>query len=81
MLEHIRHDSGPVSGAKRPATDYDRLLPQNIEAEQSVLGAVLLDNEAIATVIEHLLPMIFTKIPTKIFIAMLEFMKRTSRLT
>ncbi len=77
MLEHIRHDSGPVSGAKRPAADYDRLPPQNIEAEQSVLGAVLLDNEAIATVIEHLLPNDFYKDShKKIFIAMLELYEK-----
>ncbi len=34
----------------------DRLPPQNVEAEQSVLGAILLDREAIATAIELLRP-------------------------
>jgi len=34
----------------------DRLPPQNIEAEQSVLGAILLENEAIAEAIEILSP-------------------------
>jgi replicative DNA helicase len=77
MLEHARYDSGSVSGAKRPAADYDRLPPQNIEAEQSVLGAVLLDNEAIATVIEHLTPNDFYKDShKKIFIAMLELYEK-----
>ncbi|MBI5099455.1 MAG: replicative DNA helicase [Nitrospirae bacterium] len=77
MLEHVRHDSGSVGGAKRPATDYDRLPPQNIEAEQSVLGAVLLDNEAIATVIEQLTPNDFYKDShKKIFIAMLELYEK-----
>ena len=77
MLEHVRQDSGPLGGAKRTAADYDRLPPQNIEAEQSVLGAVLLDNEAIATVIEHLLPNDFYKDShKKIFIAMLELYEK-----
>lgn len=34
----------------------DKLPPQNLEAEQSVLGAILLDNEAIPKVIEILSP-------------------------
>ncbi len=34
----------------------DRLPPQNLEAEQSVLGSILLDRDAIATAIEHLRP-------------------------
>ncbi len=34
----------------------DRLPPQNVEAEQSVLGAILLDREAIAAAIELLRP-------------------------
>ncbi len=34
----------------------DRLPPQNIEAEQSILGAVLLDNEALPRVLEILSP-------------------------
>ncbi len=49
----------------------DRLPPQNIEAEQSVLGAVLLENEAIASVIEMLSPDDFYKdAHRKIFLAM-----------
>lgn len=35
-------------------TDPHRLPPQNIEAEQSILGGVLLDNEAIYKAIENL---------------------------
>jgi replicative DNA helicase len=77
MLEHVRHESGSVSGAKRPGTEYDRLPPQNIEAEQSVLGAVLLDNEAIAVAIEHLLPDDFYRDShKKIFISMLELYEK-----
>jgi replicative DNA helicase len=77
MLEHTRHDSGVVSGAKRQGSDYDRLPPQNIEAEQSVLGAVLLDNEAIATAIEHLTSNDFYKDShKKIFVAMLDLYEK-----
>lgn len=77
MLEHTRHDSGVVSGAKRQGTDYDRLPPQNIEAEQSVLGAVLLDNEAIATAIEHLTSNDFYRDShKKIFVSMLDLYEK-----
>ncbi len=77
MLERIRSNNPVVGGAKQPGTDYDRLPPQNIEAEQSVLGAVLLDNEAIATVIEQLLPNDFYKDShKKIFIAMLDLYEK-----
>ena len=34
----------------------DRVPPQNIEAEQSVLGAMLIDNTAAISVTELLLP-------------------------
>ena len=34
----------------------DRVPPQNIEAEQSVLGAMLIDNTAASLVVEMLLP-------------------------
>lgn len=39
----------------------DKLPPQNIEAEQSVLGAVILDNDALTRVIEILTPDDFYK--------------------
>ena len=35
---------------------FDRLPPQNIEAEQAVLGSMLLDNEAIHDVVQLLTP-------------------------
>lgn len=55
----------------------DRLPPQNIEAEQSVLGAILLENEALPSVIEMLLPEDFYKDNhKKIFLAMLELYKK-----
>ncbi len=56
---------------KQLEATLDRLPPQNIEAEQSVLGAVLLENEAIASVLEVLAPQDFYKDShKKIFVAM-----------
>ncbi|MBI4849914.1 MAG: replicative DNA helicase [Nitrospirae bacterium] len=76
MLERVRSDSG-LSGGKRPAADLDRLPPQNIEAEQSVLGAVLLENEAIAAAVEQLTPNDFYKDShKKIFISMIELYEK-----
>jgi replicative DNA helicase len=43
-----RHDDGP------PGPGYDRTPPQDIEAEQSVLGAMLMSKDAIADVVEVL---------------------------
>ncbi len=37
-------------------TMQDRLPPQNIEAEQSVLSAMLIDNTAVGLITEMLLP-------------------------
>jgi replicative DNA helicase len=77
MLEHIRSDKQLIGGAKRQAADYDRLPPQNIEAEHSVIGAVLLDNEAIAAAIEHLSPNDFYREAHKrIFTSMLELYEK-----
>jgi replicative DNA helicase len=77
MLEPVRSDRGQESGIKRPQPDLDRLPPQNIEAEQFVLGAVLLENEAIAVVIENLTAKDFYKeAHKKIFIAMLDLYEK-----
>lgn len=55
----------------------DKLPPQNIEAEQSVLGAVLLDNEALPKVLEVLSPEDFYREShRKIFNAMVELFER-----
>jgi len=55
----------------------DRLPPQNIEAEQAVLGAVMLENEALASVVEMLAPEDFYKDShKKIFLAMLDLYKK-----
>ncbi len=62
---------------KQLETTLDRLPPQNIEAEQSVLGAVLLENEALASVVEILAPDDFYKDShRKIFLAMLDLYKK-----
>jgi replicative DNA helicase len=76
MLEHVNTEKG-LGGSPRPMSGLDRLPPQNIEAEQSVLGAVLLENYAIAIVIENLTPNDFYKdAHKKIFIAMLELYEK-----
>jgi len=50
----------------------DRLPPQNIEAEQAVLGAVLLENDALAAVVDIISPEDFYRDShKKIFLAML----------
>ncbi|MBI5665179.1 MAG: replicative DNA helicase [Nitrospirae bacterium] len=77
MLEPLRNKTGFEGGSTKPLTGYDRLPPQNIEAEQSVLGAVLLENEAIAVVIEQLQPGDFYKDShKKIFVVMLELYEK-----
>jgi replicative DNA helicase len=62
---------------KELETTLDRLPPQNIEAEKSVLGAILLENEAIAAALESLTPDDFYRDShKKIFQAMLELYKK-----
>lgn len=39
---------------REPKPSFDRVPPQNVEAEQAVLGAMLLDNDAVGLVIEVL---------------------------
>jgi replicative DNA helicase len=54
-----------------------KLPPQNIDAEQSVLGAILLENEAINKVIEHITEDDFYREShRKIFVAMLELCEK-----
>ncbi|GBD95791.1 MAG TPA: replicative DNA helicase [Nitrospirae bacterium] len=77
MLNPVRNERGSKGGLKQSPAGYDRLPPQNIEAEQSVLGAVLLENEAIASIIEHLTPGDFYKdAHKKIFIGMLDLYEK-----
>lgn len=55
----------------------DRVPPQNIEAEQSVIGSILLENDVLPTVIEYLRPDDFYKDAHKrIYSAMLELYER-----
>jgi len=54
-----------------------KLPPQNIEAEQMVLGAILIENDAINSVMSVLTPQDFYKdIHRRIFTAMLEMFER-----
>lgn len=55
----------------------ERIPPQNLEAEQSVLGSMLLDRDAIARVVEALRPEDFYRdLHRTIFTAMLELFER-----
>jgi replicative DNA helicase len=55
----------------------DRLPPQNLEAEQSVLGAVLLENSALMKALEHITPDDFYREShRKIFSSMLDLFDR-----
>ena len=77
MLEPVRNEKGLNAGQKQPVARLDRLPPQNIEAEQFILGAVLLENEALAAVIEHIGPNDFYKeAHKKIFMAMLDLYEK-----
>ncbi|WP_129689579.1 replicative DNA helicase [Gottfriedia acidiceleris] len=59
----------------------DRTPPQNIEAEQAVLGAILLDSEALISTSERLLPDDFYRAAhQKIFEAMLKIASRNEPL-
>jgi replicative DNA helicase len=77
MLEPVRNEKRSEGTLRPLPTDFDRLPPQNVEAEQFVLGAILLENEAIAAVIEVLSPNDFYKdAHKKIFTAMLDLYER-----
>ncbi|MGH3622816.1 MAG: DnaB-like helicase N-terminal domain-containing protein, partial [Sciscionella sp.] len=43
-------------GAARPQPTFDRQPPQDLSAEQSVLGGMMLSKDAIADVVEELSP-------------------------
>src|SRR5574340_6346 len=62
---------------KESDVTLDKLPPQNIEAEQSVLGAILLDNNALYTAFELITQDDFYKDSNKkIFIAMTELLEK-----
>jgi len=70
MLKPLRSEN--ISGAAP-----DRLPPQNIEAEQSVLGAILLENEALPSAMEQLVPNDFYRdAHKKIFHSMLSLYEK-----
>ncbi len=62
---------------KGSTTQDIRLPPQNVEAEQSVMGSILLDNNAFLRVLENLAPEDFYKREHQlIFSAMLDLFRR-----
>ena len=62
---------------KQKDPSLDRLPPQNIEAEESILSAILIDNHTLLDVLEILAPDDFYKtVHQKIFSAMTELFNR-----
>ena len=62
---------------KVPELTEHRLPPQNLEAEMSVLGGILLENEALHLALEHLRPEDFYREPhRKIFSALIKLSER-----
>ncbi len=51
-IEELESSYGPEQSYGSNRTTFDRLPPQNLEAEQSVLGSMLLSKDAMADVIE-----------------------------
>ncbi len=65
------------SKARMSVTDTRKLPPQSIEAEMSILGGILLDNEAINRTLEILIPEdLYRENHRKIFRAMIELNER-----
>ena len=63
---------------KETDVHLDKLPPQNIEAEQSILGAILIDNDALPKALEILDPEDFYKQPhRKIFNVMIELFEKS----
>jgi len=63
---------------KEVESQIDKLPPQNVEAEQSILGAILIDNEALPKAIEVIDPDDFYKQShRKIFQAMIELFEKS----
>ena len=59
------------------SVDLRKLPPQSIEAEMSILGGILLDNEAINRVLEILIPEdLYRESHRKILRAMIELNER-----
>lgn len=67
----------PSANRLESAVSIDRLPPQSIEAEQSVLGALLIDRDAVIEVAEFLRPDDFYRAAHKdIFVAVLDLYER-----
>lgn len=63
------------------STATDRVLPHHVEAERSILGAVLLDNQRLSDACEHVTPQHFYRAAHRhIFEAMLLLSERGDRL-
>jgi replicative DNA helicase len=63
---------------KEVESQIDKLPPQNVEAEQSILGAILIDNEALPKALEVIDPDDFYKQShRKIFQAMIELFEKS----
>ena len=70
MLERVRKEHYSENA-------LDRLPPQNIEAEQAVLGAILLENESLSAAMEIMVPGDFYREShRKIFSAMLDLYEK-----
>ena len=54
MSERVVELNRPSAQAARPAIEFERTPPQDLAAEQSVLGGMLLNKDAIADVVEVL---------------------------
>ena len=66
-----------VNSSTDKSISKDRLPPQNIEAEKSILGAILLDKESLNKVIDFLHPDYFyNRAHQIIFTAMLEMFEK-----
>ena len=52
----LANEARPAAGVESGPREFDRTPPQSIEAEQSVLGAMLLSKDAIADVVEIIRP-------------------------
>ena len=69
-----------VTGKKRHAVERWQAPPQNIEAEQALLGAILLESGTVLTAMERLRPEDFyLETHRIIFGAMVELFNRPSR--
>lgn len=57
----------PVTPRETRKKVDETLIPQNLEAEEAVLGAILVNPETLAKVSDTLLPKAFTNLLTDIF--------------